>query len=180
MQDGILFNCKSPKIQKVISMPFVQVVKANIKFSQNKNDVLTATSLGCCIGVSLFDYQVSLGGLLISILPYSKKAQRVYVEENPFMFVDLAIPYFLKAAMEKGMQPESIKIVLAGAGRLGLRQSPFDVGTMNSQSALASLEQFGLKPVYQNIGGRLNRSMQLELKTGTTKVLAAGEEIGKI
>lgn len=158
-------------------MTDIVVDVAEVEFSRNPKDVLCAPSLGCCIGVSLYDPQARVGGVVICALPDATSVQSVAAEDHPFLFIDLAIPLLLEKAVENGIQPEKSKIVLAGGGRISGQAGQFDLGRQNGSKALEILDHYGLKPTHESIGGGLNRSLTLEMRTGTVRITSAGKEI---
>jgi chemotaxis protein CheD len=158
-------------------MTDIVVDVADIKFSRNPKDVLRAPSLACCIGVSLYDQEARGGGLVISALPDSGAAGSTTADNHPLMYIDLAIPRLLEKAIENGLQPSMCNIVLAGGGRISEQAGELDVGRQNGRKALEILDHYGLKPTHQSLGGRLNRSLTLEIRTGTVRITFADKEI---
>lgn len=154
----------------------IAVQVAEMKFSSDPREVLCALSLGCSICVSLYDPQIRAGGLVVSALPDAGLARGVEASDRPFMFIDQAVPRLLQSAMENGLQPETAKIVLAGGGWIPGQTGLYDIGGQNGRKALELLGDYGLKPAHASIGGGLNRSLFLEIKTGIVLITCAGRE----
>lgn len=157
-------------------MGAVVVNVAEAAFSQDSRETLHAPSLGCCACVSLYDPQAKAGGVVICVLPDSSQAGTIDPADYPFMFTDLAITTFLHKAVEKGIQPDKATIVLAGCGQISGQSGDFDLGRHNAGMALAVLDQFGLVPANRHVGGALNRSLSLEVRTGLTRITARGRQ----
>ncbi|MEJ2040066.1 MAG: chemotaxis protein CheD [Desulfosarcinaceae bacterium] len=161
-------------------MTDIVVDVADARFSRDPKDVLHAPSLGCCVSVMLYDPQVKAGGLVICALPDAGIAESFEAEEHPFMFIDLAIPRLLEKAVEIGIQPEKSKIILAGGGTISGQAGEFDIGRQNGRKTLEVLDHYGLRPTFESLGGGLNRSLSLEMRTGTVRISSAGKEIATL
>lgn len=157
---------------------FVDV--AGMKFSCNPKEILHARSLGCCIGLSFYDDSVKCGGIVICVLPNSGTEMGPSAEDRPVMFADEAVPKFLQKAVEKGLQLEKSKIVLAGGGQIACQNDAFNLGKQNAQAVMEILDHYGLQPTFKSLGGSINRSMSLEIKTGAVRITAAGKEIAAL
>ena len=158
-------------------MPSRVVDLADCQFSDNPREFLVAFSLGCCVGLSIFDPTAKAGGLMVFMLPDSDEVETLNPNHHPCLFADTAVAHFLKTAMEKGIRPERSKLILAGGGRFSSEGKAFNLGDRNGRAAVRALSQFGLDPTHQSLGGGMNRSMVLFLKTGQTQISVFGEEL---
>ena len=161
-------------------MAITVVDVADIQFSNRPDDILEVPSLGACIGLWLYDPTINTGGVVVYILPDSSEIQSRKTEALPYMFADTAILYFLEAAIEKGIRPERSKRVIVGGGQVLGQTGNLDLGARNGRAALDTLAKLGLPPTHQSIGGVVNRTASLHIKTGMVHISAAGEEIEQL
>jgi chemotaxis receptor (MCP) glutamine deamidase CheD len=153
---------------------------ADIQFSRNPKDILEIPSLGSCVCFLMFDPDVKIGGAVVFVLPSSDEIQHPQLDKQPCMFADTAIINFLQAAMEEGLRPERSKRVIVGGAQVLGQVGDFDLGNRNSQAAMETLAKLELEPTHQSLGGVLNRTAALHIRTGTVHISVAGNEIENI
>lgn len=146
---------------------------ADMKVSKDPNITLITFSLGSCIGVSLYDPTVKVGGLLHFMLPDStidpQKAQK-----NPWMFADSGIPLFFKEAYRLGAEKERLKVKVVGGAQILDDSQFFNIGKKNY---VALRKIFWANQVLisaEEVGGNVHRTLSLELASGRTWVKIAG------
>ena len=94
---------------------------AGIYVSKTPDDVLITYSLGSCVGVSFFDPESGVGGLIHCMLPASKTNVEK-AKEKPGMFVDSGVVAILDQLFGLGARKERLIVKVAGAA------SPMDLG----------------------------------------------------
>ena len=161
-------------------MTDIVVDLADMRFSQSPREVLRAPSLGACIGLALYDPRAKVGGLAVCVLPCADPTRQTEAGDSPILYTDLAIPRLLEQAVDKGIEVETAKLVLAGGGQLPGLTGAFDLGRGNRVKALEVLDHYGLKPALESLGGGLNRSLSLEMRTGTIRVTCGGKEVAAL
>jgi chemotaxis protein CheD len=149
---------------------------ADVRFSDNPKDILEAPSLGSCVGLMVFDPATNIGGVVIFVLPDSSEIQNPKLNEHLYMFADTAIINFFQAAIEKGIHLEQSKRVLVGGGQMLGQRGDFNLGIRNCEAALDTLSKLELEPTHQHIGGAVNRTATLNIKTGMVHISVAGKE----
>jgi len=81
----------------------IVVGMADMQVSKEPEAMLISFALGSCIGVTLYDPLIRVGGLLHFMLPDSQidpqKSQK-----NPWMFADTGIPLFFRGAYKLGAE----------------------------------------------------------------------------
>ena len=70
--------------------PQVIVGIADLKVSTDPDQVLVTYSLGSCIGVTMYDPETHVGGLIHCMLPTAKQNPE-RGKTHPFMFVDTGV-----------------------------------------------------------------------------------------
>lgn len=147
---------------------------ADLAVSNNQTLTLATYSLGSCIGVSIYDPIVKVGGLLHVMLPESKidvdKAQR-----QPAMFMDTGIPALFRAAYELKAEKHRVQICVAGGAQVMDSSGFFSIGKRNYETLKSILEEHGLKTSAAQVGGMVSRSMYLNLSTGEVKLKVSGQ-----
>jgi chemotaxis protein CheD len=147
---------------------------ADLAVSNNQTLTLATYSLGSCIGVSIYDPIVKVGGLLHVMLPESKidvdKAQR-----QPAMFMDTGIPALFRAAYELKAEKHRVQICVAGGAQVMDSSGFFSIGKRNYETLKSILDEHGLKASAAQVGGMVSRSMYLNLSTGEVKLKVSGQ-----
>jgi chemotaxis protein CheD len=153
---------------------------SDIGFSSNVDEVLCAPSLGSCIALSIYDPEVQAGGILIYMLPDSTEMELDGLDQFVFMFADTGLPNFLEKAMEFGISCNRAKLVVAGGGHMPGQKGKSDIGSRNNEALEAFLSKNGLIPHHRSIGGKINRTLKLEIGSGRIRIQIAGQSMEEI
>ena len=86
---------------------------ADFQVSADSSADLITYSLGSCIGVSIWDPEAHVGGMLHYMLPESSISPEK-AKLNPAMFGDTGIPSLFRAAYELGASKKRIIVKVAG------------------------------------------------------------------
>ena len=147
-----------------------------MKISDQEDDVLVTYSLGSCVGVTIYDPQARVGGMIHCMLPLSKidlqKAQK-----TPAMFVDTGIPALFEAAYRLGARKERIILKVAGASKILDEKGTFKIGDRNYATLRKILWKNDILIAAQDVGGNISRTMYLEIGTGRVIIKSRGESI---
>ena len=147
---------------------------ADMQVSKEPEAMLISFALGSCIGVTLHDPLVGVGGLLHFMLPDSQ-IDLEKSQENPWMFADTGIPLFFREAYKLGAEKKRTHIKVVGGSRVLDDSSYFDIGKRNY---LALRKIFWMNNVLihaEDIGGSVNRSIRLEVGSGRVWVRTSGD-----
>ncbi|CAD7839153.1 MAG: Chemotaxis protein CheD [Olavius algarvensis Delta 4 endosymbiont] len=140
---------------------------SDMKISNDPRATIVTYSLGSCIGVTLYDPVVKVGGLLHYQLPDSglnvKNAQR-----EPCRYADTAIPAFFRTAYRLGALKQRLKVVMVGGSSLMDENSHFDIGQRNYLAARKLFYRNNVLTDFEDIGGSSYRTVRLELESGRT------------
>ncbi len=132
-------------------------------------------ALGSCLGLTVWDSQNHVGGLLHAMLPLSRLNPEK-AAARPYMFVDVGVPGFLAAFFEAGGRPESMVLKAAGCAMPMGAMDAFRIGERNHSVLLKILEKNDLRLAAADIGGTKGRTLRLDVATGCVSVRSAGEE----
>ena len=147
---------------------------ADMQVSKEPEAMLISFALGSCIGVTLHDPLVGVGGLLHFMLPDSQ-IDLQKSQENPWMFADTGIPLFFREAYKLGAEKKRTHIKVVGGSRVLDDSSYFNIGKRNY---LALRKIFWTNNVLihaEDIGGSVNRTIRLEIGSGRVWVKTSGD-----
>lgn len=140
-----------------------------------KEDRLVTHALGSCLGLTVYDPVVQIGGLLQAMLPLSK----INVPKaalNPFMFVDTGIPALFEALYEQGVLQANMVVKAVGCGNPMGEKEVFKIGERNYRVLQEVLVKEGIRLAAEDVGGTASRMAQLDLATGQTIINSNGTE----
>ena len=147
---------------------------ADLKISNQPQEVVVTHALGSCIGVAVYDPQVKVGGILHYMLPESSLDENK-ARENPYMFADTGIPMLFRECYKLGAAKQRMKVKVAGGSQVLGGQEHFYIGRRN----YAALRKIFLKNNVlidnEDVGGAKARTMYLEIATGKVWVKIIGQ-----
>jgi len=137
--------------------------------SNNPQVILSTYALGSCIGVIAYDPVTKVGGILHFMLPDSTISPDKAVKQ-PAMFANTGLPLLLKAMAGMKAEPHRLRIFIAGGAGMLAGQDPFKIGERNSAATFDFLSKNGLSIRHRDIGGSINRTVHLEVGSGSTNL----------
>lgn len=153
----------------------VTVSMADLQLSDQRHTTLVAYALGSCIGVTVWDRKLQVGGLMHVMLPSSHAgAGSAWV--RPAMFADSAVPLLLGRLLHLGSSLEDLVVKIAGGGQLLAESRQMAIGTRNIDAVRAAFVAQGVPIAAEDVGGTKSRSLKLDIGTGRTRVCCRGEE----
>ncbi|HEY1628803.1 MAG TPA: chemotaxis protein CheD [Tepidisphaeraceae bacterium] len=149
---------------------------SDAKVSSDPSVVLATYSLGSCIGVTLWDSKIKVGGMLHFQLPTSTiDAQRA--QQNPLMFADTGFAALLEEMIRKGADKKRMKVRMAGAAQMLNDSKIFDIGRRNHAAMRKILWQHGMFIDAEHVGGSAPRTMYLNVADGSVTLKMGSETI---
>ena len=133
-------------------------------------DTLISYGLGSCIGISLYDPQAKVGGLLHIMLPDSKQAR---ASDNPAKFADTGMPLLLRDVLALGAVRSRLVAKMAGGAQMFAFANATDimrVGARNAEAVKAILSDMKIRLLAADTGGTYGRTVSIDLETGSYKV----------
>ena len=103
---------------------------ADSRVSADPGVTLVTYSLGSCIGLSIWDPQVRVGGLLHYMLPDSALSLEK-AKANPDMFANTGIPNLFRSAFKLGAVKKRLIVKIAGGSQLLDDNGTFNIGKRN-------------------------------------------------
>lgn len=142
---------------------------ADLKFSNNTNDVLVTYALGSCIAVAIYDPAAKVAGLLHYMLPDSS-LDAVKARATPGMFADTGIPLLFKTCYNMGADKRRIIVKVAGGASILDNTNYFRIGEKN---IMALRQIFWRNKVFidsEDTGENYNRTLRLDVADGKVVV----------
>jgi chemotaxis protein CheD len=142
---------------------------ADLKFSNNRDDVLVTYALGSCIAVAIYDPAAKVAGLLHYMLPDSSLDQ-VKAKETPGMFADTGIPLLFKSCYSLGADKKRIIVKVAGGASILDNTNYFRIGEKN---IMALRQIFWRNKVFidsEDTGKNFNRTVRMGVADGRVVV----------
>lgn len=146
---------------------------ADMKVSNNPEDVLVTYSLGSCIGLAVYDPVATVGGLLHYMLPESSLDGNK-AKKNPFMFGDTGIPVLFKTTYQLGAKKNRLKIIVVGGSQILDQKGLFNIGKRNHTILRKMFWKNNVMIDFEDVGGSSNRTLKLEIKTGEAWLKVSG------
>lgn len=138
------------------------------KTSADPNIILTTYALGSCLGITAFDPEKKIGGLLHAMLPSSRAAER---ERNrPAMFVDSGMEYLMNDMQALGADISRLEFKVFGGAKVLEADHFFRIGVKNTEAFNEIVSRLGLTVRALEVGGNLNRTIKLQISSGRVKV----------
>ncbi len=151
---------------------------ADMKVSNDPDEVLVTYALGSCIGVALYDPKVKVGGLVHVMLPESSLENGTGGVKNPFKYIDTGIPRLYKKMYEMGAQKNRIQNAVIGGSQIMDDTGFFNIGKRNYAALRKLFWKNNVLINKQHVGGRINRTVKLEVSSGRMFIkLSSGETI---
>lgn len=149
---------------------------ADMKVSADPADELVTYSLGSCLGVSIWDPEVRVGGMLHFMLPQASVSPEK-ARANPAMFGDTGIPALFRAAYELGAVKQRMIVKVAGGSSLLDDNGTFNIGKRNYVLLRKIFWKNGVLIDAEDVGGSLSRTMRLSVATGRVTIRNRGREV---
>jgi chemotaxis protein CheD len=155
----------SPTIASVFSQRVIVGV-GDMAVSNNVQTILSTYALGSCIGVIAYDATGRVGGILHLMLPDSTISPDKAAKQ-PAMFANTGLPLLFRAMAGLKAERHRVRLFVAGGAGMLAGSDPFKIGERNSAATLEFLKANGLPVSHQDIGGSINRTVHLDIGTGS-------------
>lgn len=136
---------------------------------------IKTSGLGSCVGVTLYDRQEKIGGLLHTMLPNIKKAG---IKDNPAKFTDAGIEYIVAEIIKNGGSRKKLEAKLVGGASM-FENSHMNIGERNIKSAKETLQKLGVKIIAEDTGKNYGRTIIFDTFTGDLliKTMLRGDKV---
>ncbi len=160
-------------------MAVIPVGLAEIKLSNNAQDILVAYGLGSCVGILVYDPIQKIGALAHVLLPDSA-LEKTPIISNPWKYANTAVPLLFKELEKMGGGRVRYIIKIAGGAQMfnmGNTNTGLNIGAKNVMAVKKSLGEAGAHNFAENTGGTQGKTIKLYMINGkmTYKVASEGE-----
>ncbi len=149
---------------------------SEMRVSNQPDDVLVTYSLGSCIGVTIYDPIVHVGGMIHCMLPNSKLDPQK-AKSFPYMFVDTGVPLLFNEAYKLGAKKDRIIVKVAGCSQILDDKGLFNIGERNYMTLRKLLWKNSLLITAEDVGGNDSRTLYLEIINGRVTVKSRDRKI---
>ena len=148
----------------------------DMKIAATPGDVLVTHALGSCLGISAFDPQTGIGGLLHVMLP-AAAINPEKARARPFMFVDCGVPEFFRGLIACGAVKSRLVVKVAGGACVyNGGEDRYAIGRRNYLTLRKLFWQNGIFIAGEDIGGTSPRTMYMEIASGRVWLNTCGVE----
>lgn len=153
----------------------ITVGVADMAVSADTAATLITFALGSCIGVTVYDPSVRVGGMLHFMLPSGQPNDEKAVR-NPCMFADVGVPLLFSRAYELGAKKERLVVCAAGGAEILDDGGHFKIGSRNRTILRKLFWKNNVLLSADDTGGNLSRTLSLCLADGRVTVRHVGTE----
>jgi len=148
---------------------------ADLKISEDVEDLLITYALGSCLGITVYDLKRKRAALLHCMLPDSSMDKKK-AEGNPFLYVDSGMKFILDSFYRKGSRKSDLVIRVAGgsSSKMNEEEDFFKIGHRNFISLRKYLWDEGLLLKSYDVGGYSSRTVTLEVENGKMVIKSHG------
>ncbi len=141
-------------------------------------DSLRTLGLGSCVGITLYDDILKIGGMAHIMLPVSN----VDKEVNLAKFADTGVPYLLEMVLGMGAARARLKAKMAGGAQMFANAHGLEVirvGPRNIEAVQEMLKKLHIPIIASAVGGNFGRTIELDCQTGKLGIRTAqyGESV---
>ncbi len=137
----------------------------------NGDEPLTATSVGSCLVITLYDRKKRIGAMAHALLSSKPPLEQTRPEEEA-RYVDGAMDTMLQKLEALGSRKEDIEVKLIGGANFFplLEKEEKDIGFKNIERAKEYLRKKNMRLVAEATGGMIGRSVEFCPQSGTVIV----------
>jgi chemotaxis protein CheD len=140
-----------------------------------KGDELVTHALGSCLGLTVYDPIVKVGGMLHAMLPLSK-INPEKAAANPAMFVDTGVPLLFKKIYRMGGEKRRLVVKAAGCCASLDPNEMFNIGKRNYMVLKKLLWKNGVLIKAEDVGGKKSRTVRFHLDSGRVIISSMGKQ----
>jgi len=147
--------------------------------TDGRDQVVATCNLGSCLGLTLHDSVMGVGGILHAVMPEALIGEMPAID-NPWRFADIAVPLFLASAHRLGARREHSRIMLFGCASVSEGLAGFSIGERNLAVAKSWLSRKGISFTARHVGGSKGRTVTLDMASGDVWLKMGGQPIRRV
>lgn len=129
--------------------------------------ILKTIGLGSCVGVTLYDAKMGLGGMAHVMLPSSDIAREGTI--NLAKYANTAVPELLRRMKAAGSSGDRLVAKMAGGAQMfafANGSETMRIGQRNVEAVKNVLAQYAIPLIAEDTGGNYGRTVELNSRTG--------------
>jgi chemotaxis protein CheD len=154
----------------------INVDIADFVVSSDPNATLITHSLGSCIGVTIWDPQTRVGGMIHYMLPDSALSPEK-AKVKPAMFANSGVPALFRAAFELGAAKKRLVVKVAGGASLLDDNGTFNIGKRNYVMLRKLFWKNNVLIESEDVGGSISRTLRLYVNNGRVTIKNRNGEV---
>ena len=148
----------------------IKIGIGDMKVLRNQGTLITY-ALGSCIGITLYDPVIKLGGLLHIMLPKAGDQGAA----TPFKFADTGIREMIRKMAAYGGMSRRYVCKIAGGAQMFQMTGPIgNIGERNIASVRSELAAQQIRIQGEDVGKNYARTMLMDVSTGAVKIRTMG------
>lgn len=144
---------------------------SDMAVTNSGNIILSTYALGSCVGVLGYDPHAGVAGLIHIMLP--AVGNRVGQKHSPYMFADTGMPMLVSELSSFKALRARMTFALIGGASVNAPtggKSFFKIGDDNIMAVRSFCRKEGLRIVYEDVGGFVNRTVHFSIGKGLLTV----------
>ena len=152
---------------------------SDLAVSNKTDESIVTYSLGSCIAAIVYDPISHIAGMIHIMLPDSsiEKMAKNSIAFNPYKYMDTGLPLLIKKCLAMGAKKATMSISVFGGAQVFDREDFFNIGKRNYVALRKILWSEGLLIRNEHVGGRVHRTVRIEVGTGNIILDVNKEEI---
>jgi len=138
------------------------------RVSRDPNDIIATYALGSCLGITAYDSQKHIGGMLHAMLPKGSASSSSSARRA--MFIDTGFEDLIKDMSSLGANVAKLEFKVFGGAKVLEADKFFRIGEKNAEALTTLFAEYGYRPAVWEVGGALNRTIKFSLSNGQVKV----------
>ena len=126
--------------------------------------------LGSCVGVTLYDPQAGVGGMIHILLPEQPVPGSTFYPEK---YASTGLPLFIEALYKEGATTENLRATYAGGafiGRVSKQDLDLDIGGRTTEWVKKILRDEGIQVDQSETGGFFSCELSFDMQTWKSKI----------
>ena len=160
-------------------MNIIKVGMADLNVASSPDKIRT-TGLGSCVGVTLYDEVVKIGGMAHIMLPSSSLGKG---EVNFAKYADTAIPRLIESMVKLGANRRRMVAKMAGGSQMFAFSSSSDImriGPRNVEACKEALKKENIRILVEDTGGNWGRTIEIDCLTGVLQIRTVNQGVKEL
>ncbi len=149
---------------------------ADHKISEDSEKTLITYALGSCIGVTVYDPVLHIGGMLHYMLPKPPRGEAPEGSKIN-MYGATGIPLLFRKLYDLGAEKSRLIVCAAGAAEVIDDSGTFTIGARNRTMMRKLFWKNDIVLAAEDTGGKQARTMSLRLSDGAVTIRSMGKDV---